>query len=207
MLTDAQLERYSRQVLLPEVGGRGQERLLAAAVTLAGGGVAAGVAGVLLGRAGVSRLAVVGADVALAELSPDCRVDRYPGDADAPLGDVTIDLSGATTLGRRAAAAGRPFVTAASTVTGATLVTLVGQPCSACLPAEVLAPPPGETAASPLAAPLALLLGALAATEVLRLLLCPDGRGRVHRIGLATGAVATADLSPAGACTLCGRMA
>src|SRR5262245_51082553 len=102
MLTDAQLERYGRQVLLPEVGGRGQERLLAATVTLAGGGVTA----TLLGRAGIGRLALVGTDDAgPGELSPDCRVERYPIAADAPLGDVVVDVTDATTLGARAAAA------------------------------------------------------------------------------------------------------
>jgi len=53
MLDDAAIERYSRHVLLPEVGGRGQARLCAARVAVAGDGPAAAVTRDLLARAGV----------------------------------------------------------------------------------------------------------------------------------------------------------
>jgi hypothetical protein len=35
-LTDAQIDRYSRQIIVPHVGGRGQERLLCARMLIAG---------------------------------------------------------------------------------------------------------------------------------------------------------------------------
>jgi hypothetical protein len=53
MLSDEQVERYSRQILLAEVGGRGQERLLAARVVVHGDGPTAGFAASLLAAAGV----------------------------------------------------------------------------------------------------------------------------------------------------------
>jgi molybdopterin-synthase adenylyltransferase len=51
-LRDDQVERYSRQILLPEVGGRGQERLLAARVVVTGDGPAAAYAASLLAAGG-----------------------------------------------------------------------------------------------------------------------------------------------------------
>ena len=53
MLEDDLVDRYSRQILLPEVGGRGQERLCATRATVTGSGRAAAFAATLLGAAGV----------------------------------------------------------------------------------------------------------------------------------------------------------
>ncbi len=36
ILTDAQIDRYSRQIIVPHIGGRGQERLLATRMLIAG---------------------------------------------------------------------------------------------------------------------------------------------------------------------------
>jgi adenylyltransferase/sulfurtransferase len=40
-LSDQQIERWARQIILPEVGGRGQARLLGATACVAGMGGAA----------------------------------------------------------------------------------------------------------------------------------------------------------------------
>ncbi len=56
MLSDAQVERYSRQIVLPEVGGRGQERILASCVSIQGGGEAARTCASYLAAAGVGQV-------------------------------------------------------------------------------------------------------------------------------------------------------
>jgi hypothetical protein len=53
MLDDAAIERFSRQILLPEVGGRGQERLCATRAVVQGTGDGADVAATLLEAAGL----------------------------------------------------------------------------------------------------------------------------------------------------------
>ncbi len=58
MLTEAQIRRYGRHVLLPELGGRGQARVCAGAVRLGGEGLAAETALLYLVAAGVGRVAV-----------------------------------------------------------------------------------------------------------------------------------------------------
>ena len=92
-LRDAQIERYSRQILLPEIGGRGQERLLASRIALAGSGPAAVAAATLLGRAGIGALDLSGQTLDLPELSPDCRVARHDRSTMRLGPSVSIDLS------------------------------------------------------------------------------------------------------------------
>lgn len=62
-LTEAQIERYSRQIILPEVGGKGQEKLLAGRVLLVGAGGLGSPAGLYLAAAGVGTIGVVDSDL------------------------------------------------------------------------------------------------------------------------------------------------
>jgi len=55
-LTDAEVARYARQLLLPGLGEEGQERLRASRVRVVGGGPAAGPAILYLAEAGVGTL-------------------------------------------------------------------------------------------------------------------------------------------------------
>ena len=62
-LTDAQRDRYSRHILLPEVGEAGQARLLKSRVLLLGAGGLGSPASMYLAAAGVGTLGMVDADV------------------------------------------------------------------------------------------------------------------------------------------------
>jgi adenylyltransferase/sulfurtransferase len=68
-LSDAQLDRYARHIVLPEIGGAGQRRLLDAHVAVIGAGGIGSPAIQYLAAAGVGRLTIVDDDnVALANL-------------------------------------------------------------------------------------------------------------------------------------------
>lgn len=78
MLRDDQIRRYARHVLLPDVGGVGQARLLAGAVTIDPRDPAERIAFDYCAAAGVGTIALVAPDPALearaAALNPDVRV-------------------------------------------------------------------------------------------------------------------------------------
>lgn len=103
-LSPAQLDRYSRHILLPEVGERGQEKLLKSRVLLLGAGGLGAPSALYLAAAGVGTLGLVDADVvdasnlqrqiihatsrlgmpkvdsaekALVDLNPDVKVVKY----------------------------------------------------------------------------------------------------------------------------------
>ncbi len=102
--TDAQLERYSRHIMLPEVGEKGQAKLLESRVLLLGAGGLGAPSALYLAAAGVGTLGLVDADVvdasnlqrqiihatsrigtakvdsaekALVDLNPDVRIEKY----------------------------------------------------------------------------------------------------------------------------------
>lgn len=61
-LSPEQLERYARHIMLREVGGPGQQRLLSAHVALVGLGALGGPAALFLAAAGVRRLTLIDDD-------------------------------------------------------------------------------------------------------------------------------------------------
>jgi adenylyltransferase/sulfurtransferase len=63
VFTEAQIQRYSRHIILPEVGGAGQERLLAAKVFIVGAGGLGSPVGYYLAAAGIGVLAIIDDDI------------------------------------------------------------------------------------------------------------------------------------------------
>jgi molybdopterin/thiamine biosynthesis adenylyltransferase len=61
--SDDQLQRYSRHMILPEVGAEGQEKLLGAKVVMVGAGGLGSPVGYYLTAAGVGHLSIIDSDV------------------------------------------------------------------------------------------------------------------------------------------------
>lgn len=61
-LREDQIERYSRQIILPNVGGKGQEKLLDAKILIIGAGGLGSPAALYLASAGIGKLGIVDSD-------------------------------------------------------------------------------------------------------------------------------------------------
>ena len=61
-LREDQIERYSRQIILPSVGGKGQEKLLAAKVLIIGAGGLGSPCALYLASAGIGKIGIVDSD-------------------------------------------------------------------------------------------------------------------------------------------------
>jgi molybdopterin/thiamine biosynthesis adenylyltransferase len=186
MLSEPQIERYSRQIVLPELGGRGQETLLSATVAVVGSGGLSTAALTYLAAAGVGRLAVAAPEPSDIEtLNPDCRTSTLP----APLTDVSalevarhcdaVLACGATPevcarLNAACVAQRTPLVWADSAGAIGLITVLVGRrlevPCYTCVAPHLPRLLAGGDAAQALAEATAALIGTLQATETIKIL-------------------------------------
>ena len=89
-LSDAELDRYARQIVLPQVGGVGQNRLNAASVAVVGaGGIGCAVIPALAG-AGIGRLTIIDDDLVEA-----ANLHRQPLFGEADVGQPKAELAAA----------------------------------------------------------------------------------------------------------------
>jgi hypothetical protein len=158
-LTDNQIERYSRQIIVPGVGGRAQERLFASCVTvLAEPADAASVIAYLAG-AGVGRIIVhpVG-DPALysaivermRDLNPEVSV-RIAGDEISDRCDLVLALIGDALAAQAAASVAREHRTGAAVIArldapGRIALLPSPPPCPLCAEGDLLGPPAARAA-------------------------------------------------------------
>ena len=131
MLEDAQVERYSRQIILPQVGGKGQEKLLRSRVYVDGDGLLATAALFYLAAAGVGTIGVARAKAApvfaalaeqslgadeqpmahiLRRLNPDCTIVTHPNEDAQPSHPYDLILATTDALHDGWYARHKPFV-------------------------------------------------------------------------------------------------
>jgi hypothetical protein len=206
MLSDLQIERYSRQILLPQVGGRGQQSIFAARVEVVGDGLVARTAARYLCAAGVGHLVVSRAADSSAEPrhleldNPDCQVTF-----DTPEPDVmpNLILHAGTGPGRDSIdhrCARRLIGTACN---GHAAVTDLGRTCARCAVAAAAGGTPltGNRTSGPLDEVAEFVTGALLAQEALALLLAPERPGgRSIAIGVADATAQSPPSTPLPSC-------
>ncbi len=232
MFSKSQLDRYSRQLLLPGVGAAGQQKLLAAKVLVIGAGGLAAPALLYLAAAGVGTLGLVDDDTLersnlgrqvlygtsqleqpkveaaaarLRDLNPDVRVAPF---------DIVLD--GSDTLPTRYLVSdtcvqqGKPFVYGAlGQFEGqfARLRASGAAPCYRCLYPEL--PPGGSVPSCAEAGVLGALpgvIGSLMATEVLKHLLgLGESEAKLTHYDALAGSFREVVLKRNSACSSCGE--
>ena len=182
-LTDAQIERYSRQIIVPGFGGHGQERLLAAMMLLAGDFrdleqplaylVGAGVGSIHLSP---PQLVQLPGDLLekMRALNPDVSITPHSADsAPPPLRfDLALLLPGSDASRANAATLATPATAAAFIIArlgDSPRLAILPDPssCPRCAYTSLVAAPDSSAAAS---SPWARFAAMLAATEALKLL-------------------------------------
>ena len=166
-LTDNQIERYSRQIIVPGVGGRAQERLLASCVAIVAEPANAASTVAYLAGAGVGRIVIhpIGDRAPydamverMRDLNPDVSVsiaadettDRY-NPILALIGDApTAEAAARLWRGPRAGAQGAPArgpraaIIARLDTPGRIALLPAPPPCPLCADADLLRPPGGR---------------------------------------------------------------
>lgn len=206
-LSNEQIERYSRQIILPQVGGRGQERLLAARIAILGEIadlesplaylVGAGVGTILLHAFGDNDNARRSYLIdQMRDLNPEVKVGlTAPGLSGC---ELILMLIGSAQV-RNAAEAlnsespATPMIVASLDSPGAIVITPSCPPCLACT---------GETLATfGTRGEAAELVKMVATTEALKYLIQPDGEGAIIKFsGLSSSA---GELRPRPDCMVC----
>lgn len=108
-LTPEQLERYARHIMLREIGGPGQRKLLDSKVVVVGAGALGGPVATYLAAAGVGSLKIIDDDVvSLSNLQR--QVQFATGDVGRAKGEVLVERLGALNPGVRVASVTRRLV-------------------------------------------------------------------------------------------------
>jgi molybdopterin/thiamine biosynthesis adenylyltransferase len=204
-LTEEEIVRYSRHIILPEVGGRGQRKLRAASVLVAGVGASGSAAALYLAAAGIGHITLWdpellapldlesgiahdgtrlgqprarSAMVALRAINPDARVDLLDRGSDVvkAVADHTILLASvgewAPMVDASVRSGGTAILCGTHGAGGAVTAVRAGEPCLGCLGAdraEALGLFP--EGAGPAVAAAAGVLGTVAATEAVKIIL------------------------------------
>jgi molybdopterin/thiamine biosynthesis adenylyltransferase len=213
-LSETQIERYSRQIILKQVGGRGQAALLSATVAICGSNALATTAGLYLAAAGVGHLRLSAPAVAaIAGVNPDCQVTTLASDAATEVmrGAAVVLCAGARgatcAIHDSCVEARVPVILGDATDTvGWMSVGVPGAPCSGCLTRQLQAT---VDSAAPLGTVTAGFIGTLLATEAVKIILGlqPSTVGRRVTFAALAGEVRDEPVMRTPQCPVCGSRA